>query len=71
MANKKFLTPTQTKELQSKNWYVNERGAYLTLYVDDFINRGKWQEVCQQLEVDPDTTESVNVLYFGIQQFDC
>ena len=66
MDNKTFLTDTQAKELNAKDWKVNSKGAYLTLYADDFETLDSWEQICQQLGLDSDTG-SVEVLYFGIK----
>ena len=59
-----FLNAVQVKELQKKKWSVTPSGAFVTLYREDFQLYDMWRQVCEQLNVDPNTDE-VTILYFG------
>jgi hypothetical protein len=62
-----FLSNIQMESLKDDKWKINPNGTgkYLTLYREDFTRRA-WEEVCQQLNISTQT-ESVDMLYFGIQ----
>jgi hypothetical protein len=62
-----FLSTSQIETLKDKKWLINPngKGKYLTLYREDFTYRA-WEEVCQQLDISTQT-DSVDILYFGIQ----
>ena len=62
-----FLNLEQIKQLKDKNWSVNENGAYLTLYSDDFSDEDIWIQICQSLKVEWRHTQKVDVLFFGVQ----
>ena len=62
-----FLNKKQIKELEAKDWEVKPRCAYINLYADDFGWNDAWDQICEQLEVDP-AQESVTVLYVGVIQ---
>lgn len=64
---KKFLTDEQIETLKKKKWKVNPKGAYLTIYRDDFgyINENIWEQICQQVGADESKADKIDILYFA------
>jgi hypothetical protein len=60
-----FLIGRQVKELKDNNWSVNSKGAYITLYADDF-NYKTWEDICDNLQISADVNK-VDILFFGIK----
>jgi hypothetical protein len=62
---KNFLKPSQVKELEKKKWDVMPKGVRVTLYADEF-NGFVWEDYCELAGLNPETTESITLLSYGI-----
>jgi hypothetical protein len=58
-----FLTENQIKTLKEKKWNVLPKGAYITLYKDEF-RPDIWEMHCKTLGEDPDK-DKILILIFG------
>jgi hypothetical protein len=64
---KNFLVPGQVEDLTFIGWQVNAGGFFIDLYRDDFINESDFEDICNVSGVDPDGTNSITILCFGVQ----
>jgi hypothetical protein len=64
---KNFLTDKQVQDLSIRGWQVNAGGFYIDLYRDDFISESDFEDICNISAVDPDGTNSITLLCFGVQ----
>lgn len=62
---KQFLTDSQIKDLKDKGWYVHPNGSYINIYSEDFSYGSVWEDICDSLGLDYETTDKITLLYFG------
>lgn len=57
-----FLEKIQIKDLESKGWDVTPEGFYMNLYKDEFQYEEIWEQICRQININPDDTDNVTLL---------
>lgn len=62
-----FLTPKQVEDLTFRGWQVNAGGFYIDLFRSDFKNDYDFIDNCKVAGLDPDETNCITLLCFGVQ----
>jgi hypothetical protein len=58
------LNKEQIEELRKDNWGIVPESDCFELYKKDFVQKKKWSQLCEQLNISKDS-DSVNILYIA------